>query len=199
MDEGSAVIIIRVLVKVIMILCIVIGMWHFGSGLWIYGKAHAATFLIENAWALTQTKKKITKPWSWADTWPVAELTIPAIGLREIVLSGDSGSSLAFGPGISDAGTSVDDEGVKLISGHRDTHFKPLQNIAINDEIIIKTPIKISYYRIKDIKIVDSKKYTIDPDNTKYDLMLATCYPFNSFSTGGTKRFLVQANRYLHP
>ena len=69
----------RVLIKVFMLLCFVTGMWQLGTGALIVAKAHAATFLISDAWSITLDRNTISKPWPWADTWPVAELTIPSI------------------------------------------------------------------------------------------------------------------------
>ena len=177
----------------VVLVTVSLGLWHLASASWIYSKAYAATFLINDAWQKTQVNNKINKPWSWADTWPVAELSIASIGLSEIVLSGDSGSSLAFGPGLSHAGASLDESGIKLISGHRDTHFKKMQNININDAIFIKTPTSYKQYKVKDIGVVDSRTYKIDALNVNYDLVLSTCYPFNSISVGGTERFIVGA------
>ena len=40
------------------------------------------------------------KPWSWADTWPVARIIVPRIGRSAIALAGASGQALAFGLGV---------------------------------------------------------------------------------------------------
>lgn len=176
-----------------LLLCVSIGAWHLASASWILGKAHAATFLIKDAWQATLTNGAISKPWSWSDTWPVAEISIPAIDLTEIVLSGDSGSVLAFGPGLSLAGAALNAEGVKLISAHRDTHFEKLQHITVDDAIFIRTVDGIVRYQVKDIKVVDSLRYSIDAVNSGYALVLATCYPFNSIVAGGSQRYIVQA------
>ena len=183
----------KALVSVVVVVSLSIGVWHLGNAAWIYTKAYAATFLIDNAWQATFVNKGINKPWSWADTWPVAEISVPAIGLNEIVLSGDSGASLAFGPGLSDAGASLESTGVKLISGHRDTHFSKLQNIAISDVIHIKTPAGSKQYKVSDMKVVDARTYAVDTTKDNYDLVLATCYPFNAIDPGGYERFIVQA------
>ena len=175
------------------LICLAIGVWQLGSATWIYSKAYLAGFLIKDAWQATLATNTINKAWSWADTWPVAEISIPAIGLNEIVLSGDSGEALAFGPGLSTAAASLDSDAVKLISAHRDTHFKHLGKIAVNDEITINTPARSRHYRVTNIKIVDSRSYSIDPSTEYYNLVLATCYPFNTISTGSDKRFLVEA------
>jgi len=39
------------------------------------------------------------KPWSWADTWPVARIEVKRLHASAIVLAGSSGQALAFGPG----------------------------------------------------------------------------------------------------
>lgn len=181
------------LVNVVVFASLSMGVWHFGNVIWIYSKAYVATFLIDDAWQVSLANNTINKPWSWADTWPVAEISVPEIGLDEIVLSGDSGATLAFGPGLSNAGATLESASIKLISGHRDTHFSRLKNIAINDAIFIRTPTGKKRYRVSDIKIVDSRSYTIDTMDEGYDLALVTCYPFNAVLSGGHQRFVVQA------
>ncbi|MCW8887774.1 MAG: class GN sortase [Gammaproteobacteria bacterium] len=170
-----------------------IGIWYLGSAGWIYAKAYAATFLIDDAWVATLSNNKIHKPWPWADTWPVGQIAIPSLGLNEIVLSGDSGATLAFGPGLSNSGADLDSDGVKLISGHRDTHFSALQNLKVHDEIHIKTAAGDSHYKVTNLRVVDSRTFTVDADTASYDLLLATCYPFNSSDVGGHQRYIVEA------
>lgn len=193
------------LLSVAILMSLSTGIWHLGSAAWIYGKAYVATILIDDAWQATLanhassqvSSSSINKPWSWADTWPVAEISVPDIGLNEIVLSGDSGTTLAFGPGLSNAGAELDSTGMKLISGHRDTHFSRLKNIAINDEIYIRTPAGKKRYRVSGIKVVDSRSYTINTTGEAYDLALVTCYPFTAVRSGGYERFVVQAEEII--
>ena len=179
--------------RILIVMSLSLALWYLGSATWIYGKAYVATFLINDAWQLTLKNGGINKSWSWADTWPVAEISIPSIGLNEIVLAGDSGATLAFGPGLSGAGATLDRAGVKLVSGHRDTHFSKLETIAINDDIYIQTPAGTKHYRVNAMKVVDARSYTIDTANNDYDLVLATCYPFDAISPNGYERFIVQA------
>ena len=68
-------------------------------GLWIPFKALVAQELLELAWAESQARQQETRPWPWADTWPVARLMVPETGQSLIVLDGAHGESLAFGPG----------------------------------------------------------------------------------------------------
>ena len=91
-------------------------------GLWIPFKALVAQELLELAWAESQARQQETRPWPWADTWPVARLMVPETGQSLIVLDGAHGESLAFGPGqvVGNDGRA----GPVVIAGHRDTHFR---------------------------------------------------------------------------
>ena len=74
-------------------------------------------------------------PWPWADTQPIAVLSIPELGIRQLVLDGDSGRNLAFGP-VLRGGLSTRD---LVISGHRDTHFTFVRDLNFGDQISIET------------------------------------------------------------
>lgn len=56
-------------------------------GLYIPAKAWLAQQLLENAWANSHATQAV-KPWPWADTWPVARLGVPGLGISQIVLEG---------------------------------------------------------------------------------------------------------------
>ncbi|MCW5214848.1 class GN sortase, partial [Desulfobulbus sp. US5] len=82
----------------------IVGMICFGNGLWIHGKALLAQVLLQRAWAQTQVRGESVKPWPWADTWPVARLRTEKYNQDLIVLAGQSGQALAFGPGMLEVG-----------------------------------------------------------------------------------------------
>src|SRR5436189_260542 len=75
------------------------GLTLFAQGTYIHAKAWLAQVLLERAFAQTIATGRDSKPWSWADTWPVARIEVRRIGASAIVLSGSSGQALAFGPG----------------------------------------------------------------------------------------------------
>jgi sortase A len=75
------------------------GLVLFGQGAWIHAKALLAQVLLERAFTETITSGRETKPWSWADTWPVARIEVKRLHASTIVLAGSSGQALAFGPG----------------------------------------------------------------------------------------------------
>ena len=73
---------------------------QLGGAAVIKAKAWLAPILIQQAWEQTLLSGgEAVKPWPWADTWPVARLWVPALGVERLVLAGDSGNALAFGPG----------------------------------------------------------------------------------------------------
>ena len=76
-----------------------IGIILFGDGAYIHAKAWLAQVLLERAFDRSVATGEVVRPWSWADTWPVARIEVRRIGASAIVLEGTSGQALAFGPG----------------------------------------------------------------------------------------------------
>jgi len=162
-------------------------------GLWIPFKALVAQELLELAWAESQARQTQTRPWPWADTWPVARLTLPELGQSMIVLDGGHGESLAFDPG--QLWGNAAGPGPVIIAGHRDTHFKGLPQLEAGSELKLQTHSGNWYrYRVSGIRIVDSRHEHIDTSALGDDtLLLVTCYPFNSLDNRGPLRYVVEA------
>jgi len=80
------------------------------------------------------------------------------------------------------------------IAGHRDTLFRPLQNIR-QDDVIMLTTLQGEYrYRVVSTKIVKpSDVDVLSPDGQEI-LTLVTCYPFY-FVGPSPDRFIVRAER----
>ncbi len=177
-------------------LCLVVlGFAGVGKGVWIYTKAIVAQYLLESAWAETMKGGGTpTKPWPWADTWPVTKLSMERLGIDLIVLSGDNVSTLAFGPGHTTHSAAPGAPGVSVISGHRDTHFSFLKNVRPGDEIAIQNSKgDIADYIIKTTEIVDSRFAKIEGVENGAWLTLVTCWPFDAITPGGPMRYVVTA------
>jgi sortase A len=166
------------------------------SGGWILAKAELAQVLLERSWDNSQTEEP-NLPWPWADTWPVARLQVAAKDIDLYVLSGAQGNSLAFGPGHDMGSVLPGDKGFSVVGGHRDTHFKFLQQLTLNDEMWVSNinGVKIKL-RVHEITIVDTAKYPLlsAPPLFPVDgrmLALITCYPFDDFIPGGPLRYVV--------
>ena len=86
-------------IKAVAVLSLLVALSQFGQAGYIHAKAWLAQTLISQAWQKTLAGDTQVKPWPWADTWPVARLSVPARGVELYVLAGSQGRSLAFGPG----------------------------------------------------------------------------------------------------
>ncbi len=181
-------------VSVFALLCFVSICW--GNAIWITAKAGLAQYLIADAWQQSLETGSPIKPWSWADTWPVGKLVFPTLNQYLYVLSGSSGTSLAFGPGHIDGTALPDENGTIVINGHRDTHFSVLAELKPHDIVRLQS---ISggwhSYKISSIHIIDSRisGWIIVPEND--ELHLITCYPFNSIYPNPPLRYVVVADR----
>ncbi len=161
---------------------------------YIHAKAALAQALLHRAFDHQAQTGEAMKPWPWADTVPVARLTVPGHAIERIVLEGDSGRTLAFGPGWSPASATPGRHGTTILSGHRDTHFSFLQTLADGDEVQLQTPDgTLARYRIAERFIADSRTQRIAPAADADELWLVTCWPFDAVVPGGPLRFVARA------
>src|SRR5258708_2331548 len=107
------------------------GVVLIGQGVWIHAKAALAQILLQRAFAETLATGQDVKPWSWADTWPVARVEVPRLHKSAIVLAGSSGQALAFGPGQLERTPEAGERGTAIYSPPPHTHFYFLAPLAI--------------------------------------------------------------------
>jgi len=180
--------------RILAFLILSVGLCFLVNGCWIQIKAVVAQELLERSWQQTLEHGSPVQPWPWADHWPVAQLKLQKSKSEFIVLSGDSGSSLAFAPGWNIRSAKPGQQGVTLISGHRDTHFKILKDTEIGDSIeVVTTQGETVNYKVKTIEIVDSRVATINTEQSGQTLVLVTCFPFDVVVAGGSLRYVVIA------
>jgi sortase A len=171
-----------------------LGFWNLGQGAYIPAKAWLAQELMQRAWLRVTAGEDRAAPWPWADTWPVARLTMRSRGVELIVLAGGSGRTLAFGPGHLGASALPGEPGNAVIAGHRDTHFRFLQDIQPGELINVQTIDGERHrYEVIDVDIVDSRSGSVVLDTDLPMLTLVTCYPFDGLEAGGPLRFVVTA------
>lgn len=177
----------------IAVMLIVAG-WQIGQGVYIHAKAMLAQELLQRAWLKTRQGEQDVKPWPWADTWPVARLSVPRLQVSLIVLAGDSDRTLAFGPGHNFGSARPGAQGNSFISGHRDTHFRFLQYLQPGEAIFVDTPQgHRRLYRVDTRAIVDAREAWIETESLGSRLNLITCYPFDAILPGGRQRYIVSA------
>ncbi|GLS84405.1 class GN sortase [Paraferrimonas haliotis] len=185
----------RQFIKVSFISLGLLGAGLLSQGGYIQAKAQLAQVLIEHAWQQQLDTGKPVKPWPWADTHPLAKLTLANNDKPIMVLQGADMSTLAFGPGMVSSERQYPVPN-KVIFGHKDTHFAALKNLKLGDDIRLVTADKqVLDYQVTERKVVseDDTHLLVNPNQEV--LSLVTCYPFNSQIIGGDKRYLVQATR----
>lgn len=169
-------------------------LWQLGAAAWIHAKAWLAQLLMERAFARMEQGERNVKPWSWADTWPVARLSVPRLRVKLLVLADASGRSLAFGPGRVAGAGAPGGRGHIVLSGHRDTHFSFLRDLAPGDEIALDTPGGASRrYVVERAYVADEDDVLPAIDPLADALTLVTCYPFDAVTPGGRLRYVVEA------
>ena len=178
---------------VLPLLLAVIGLILFGQGAYIHAKAMLAQVLLEKAFETTIATGRATKPWSWADTWPVARIEVKRLHASAIALAGSSGQALAFGPGHVEGTPDAGERGVAVYSAHRDTHFAFLKNVSVGDAIeVTRSDGKHFRYRVDATSVVRFDASGIDPLADGHQLVLSTCWPFEAL-TPGPERYRVHA------
>ncbi len=169
-----------------------IGALQFGHGAWIQAKSWLAQELIARAWLRTLNGEKEVKPWPWADTWPVARLSVPALGIERYVLAGDS--AITFGPGHFSDTPVPGAPGNSVVGGHRDTHLAFLRNVKPGDLLQVeRADGKQVAYRVLDASVLDKRDVWLAKQEGPNRLTLVTCYPFAALHAGGSQRYVVFA------
>ena len=167
----------------------IFGVWQLGQGGYIFAKAQLAQWLIADAWDTSLVSQEAVKPWSWADTWPVAQLSIN--GEQIYVLQGASLRVLAFGPGFLNQSATPGNAGNTLILGHRDTHFAVLESVQIGDVIPLVHHGGTDNYRVTDIEVVHKDQLAVWRGDDQRLLTLITCYPFDGVTSDTPWRYVV--------
>jgi sortase A len=123
----------------------------------------------------------------------VARLTVPSLGADEIVLSGATGPTLAFGPGHVFHTGEPGGQGNCVIVGHRDTSFRFLKDLKPGDEVRLSDRLGAeSAYRVTGSLVVDERDTWVMSQANENTLTLITCYPFDD-PLPGPRRYIVFA------
>lgn len=167
--------------------------------IYLHAKAELASVLIHRAWDKTLTDGKPHPPWPWADTHPVARLSIPRLGYDEVVLEGATPRTLAFGPARLFSGVGLGEPGNVELAGHRTSWFRPLESVEAGDQIQVqwfdarKRELRERTYMVSDILIVAPEEVSLLSPPSADALTLITCYPFGR-SPRSPQRFVVLAS-----
>lgn len=189
--------------RVMFVASLIIGLSGLGwlaQGAYIQAKAMLAQQLLQSAWQQTLHGQTKVKPWAWADTWPIARLSIPSRQVDLIVLEGASGSSLAFAPGHLHGTPAPGGIGFSVISAHRDTHFSFLRHVKSGEILHLQTSTgDTQTFQVTAMDVVDADDAVIPLYSPVRGIVLVTCYPFDSLGTASSQRYLVYAVETTQP
>jgi len=163
------------------------------DGMWLKAKAVLAQHLLRQAWEETVRTGVAVKAWPWADSWPVARLRVPRLGIDHIVLEGDSGEVLAFGPGHLTGSAAPGGPGNCVLAGHRDTSFTFLQKLEPGDTLNIEDADGRSHtFQVTSSHVENNQGLYFEQSDSPW-LTLVTCYPFDAIQPGTDRRYVVFA------
>ncbi len=168
-------------------------------GYWAYEQASARLFQAREAAHFPAAPKAEPRPAEagFQPEYPstgstIAMLEIPRLGLSTVVIEGAEERELKLGPGHI-KGTPFPGGGGNIgIAGHRDTVFRPLRFIRINDPINVIAHQQEYQYRVVSTQIVGPRDVQVLYPTGRETLTLVTCYPFD-FVGAAPKRFIVRA------
>ena len=124
----------------------------------------------------------------------VGRLEIPRLGIRVMVHEGDDHGVLAGAAGHLPSSPVPGWPGNVAVAAHRDTFFRPLRDIRVNDKIVFTTLSGTFEYQVESLKIVNPDDVSVLKASAEPTLTLVTCYPFY-YVGSAPHRFIVRARQ----
>lgn len=121
-------------------------------------------------------------------------IEIPRLGIRAIVRDGDDDATLARAVGFLSGTARPGEGGNTALAGHRDTFFRALRRIEVDDRIRFIVPPHTYEYRVESFRVVEPNEVSVLESTGTEELTLITCYPFR-FIGPAPDRFIVKATR----
>jgi sortase A len=168
-----------------------------GRAVYLRAKGALSVVLLHSAWQERVETGAPARPWPGADLRPAGRLTIPSVGLDEIVLDTASPRALAFGPARMANGAAPGEGGNVVLTGHRTTSFRALAGLRAGDEIQLEWTrrgpgSRRLAYRVESVAVVAPDDVSALRPTEREALTLVTCYPFGA-GPASTHRYVVRA------
>jgi len=124
----------------------------------------------------------------------VGRLEIPRLKFSALVLEGSDNGTLRLGVGRIPETAEPGQKGNIVLSGHRDTYFRPLSGIKDGDRIVLVTPAGQFHYVVDWTTVVNPTDTRSLMPTSNPALTLVTCYPFH-YVGPAPERFIVRARQ----
>ena len=124
----------------------------------------------------------------------IGRIEISRLGLSAVVVEGIDKRTLRRAVGHIPGTALPGQSGNVGIAGHRDTFFRPLQDIQVDDIITLTTRWGEYRYRVVSSRVVSPDDVAVLHPTSNEVLTLVTCHPFY-FVGPAPNRFIVRARR----
>lgn len=169
---------------------------------WKFERARVSPEARDPAQAAAASKLSVApflnEPASLREGDVVGELNIPRIGISVIILQGIETGTLILGAGHIPGTPLPGADGNVVIAAHRDTFFRKLKAIKVDDRIQFTAVHGTYEYIVDSTEIVDPEDTRVMESRGRSELTLITCYPFY-FVGAAPKRLVVHARPITSP
>jgi sortase A len=124
----------------------------------------------------------------------IGEIEVPRLGMKAIVVQGDTENLLRRAVGHLPQTAMPDQPGNVALAGHRDGLFRPLRNIQPGDFIKLRTAAREYQYEVQWTAIVSPSALRVIEPTSEPSLTLVTCFPFY-YVGAAPERFIVRARK----
>ena len=139
-------------------------------------------------WAMYREQALLEREWEKQNGAPSANepkivndgltrVQIPKIDVDAIVVEGTTWKKLRLGPGRIPSSAQPGEPGNAVITAHRDTFFRHIADLKMNDEILIRRNGEVLKFQVTGRKIVQPTDLSVLKQTKEPTLTLITCYP----------------------
>jgi len=107
----------------------------------------------------------------------LTRLSVPKIDLESVVVEGTNHRALLLGPGHLTDTPAPGESGNSVISGHRDTFFRHLNDLQMGDEVLVQRGGKTFRYQVTGKRVVEPTDLSVIAPTKDPEMTLITCYP----------------------
>jgi len=173
------------------------GILALGYAAYFYATAYAFQRIESISWDRPRPPDAPAIEHVVSDGEVIGRIEIGRLGLSAIIVEGDSPSLLGRAVGHVPETATLGETGNIVLTGHRDTFFRPLRNIQEGDVITLETMSGEYRYEVESTAIVPPTATEVLQSSGSEELTLITCYPFY-YVGPAPKRFIVRARKLDH-
>jgi sortase A len=158
----------------------------------LYWYQHVETSKFETVSAIAEPRPVVAVP--IAEGGVIGEIDVPRLGLKAIIVQGDSERLLRRSVGHLPGTALPGEAGNIALAGHRDGLFRPLRDVRPGDTITLRTPDHDFQYQVEWTAVVPPTAMRVIQPTSEPALTLITCFPFY-YVGAAPERFIVRARK----